>query len=629
MPSLKSQKTSVANVPQAIPVQDLTGGVDLRRSQTLLDPTRGRTYLNQSLEEPGALIVRQPYTLASSAAIFSGPPQGGQRVYLKNSVFSLVAGGGAVYKPTDAWVGGAAVHSTISSSNLVFFPYDRDLVMVMDGANRPRFSTNGTNWFLAGIDAPSSAATASSASSGALSSGEYAFSYAYKYRGTVDESNGAPESTITISASTGAVHLTASPSTDAKVDAFVWYGRHKLPDGESVLRKMSSGAASTFTVTSSNWTANTEISTNHNAPIAGLRFAVSWKSRWWAPSGTVGNRLYFTELFLPQAWPSLFFIDIPFEKGDSITALIALGDTLLVKGQSGAFLIIGQTALDFEVKPHAGAEAGAFGQRAVFKVEQSDIHASAKGVHSFDGASDRNLTFDIQKAVDDLVSNVASTDLARTAIVYDDLHKEVRLAAERIYPTGARGEWILNLNRTRDQEGVPAWATTDRDISLYMIWDGNEPTAGNRGRLFTMPSTSGLVFEENAGAGANSSNMTATYEGPGISMGLHQSRFTGIHWEVEPHGGAMSFEAVVDGVSQGTIPLSIGQGLYTYGSTSATYGTATYGSAARLKLYSPLPLTASGRSLVIKYTYIGTERMKVFGYTPIVVPEPAPRQMGA
>ena len=623
--ALKSRRALVSNVPQAIPVSDLTGGVDLRRSQTLLDPSRGRTYLNQSLEEPGALVVRQGYTLASSAAIFAGTPQGGARVYLANNVFSLVAGGGSVYKPSDAWVSTGAVYSTVSSTNQVFFPFDRDLVMVMDGVNRPRFSTNGTDWYLSGIDAPSSGPATSTGSSGSMSSGEYGFVYAYKYRGTADESNGSPESTITLTASTGAFTLTASPSTDAKVDAYVWYGRHIAPDLESVLRKISSGAASTITVTSTTWTQNAEVSSNHNAPVAGLRFAVSWKSRWWAPSGTVGNRLYFTELFLPQAWPALFFIDIPFEKGDSITALQALGDTLLVYGQSGAFLIIGQTALDFEVKPHAGAEAGAYGQRSVTKVEQASEHASVKGLHSFDGASDRTLTFDIQKAIDDLVSNVASTELAKTALVYDDLQKEVRMSVARVYPTAARGEWILNLNRTRDAEGIPALTTTDRDIACYMIWDGNEPTAGNRGRLFTMPSTTGTVYEENAGVGANSSNMTANYEGPGISMGLHHTRFVGSHFEVEPHGGALSVEPVVDGISQGSISLNIGTGLYTYGSTAATYGTATYGSAARLKVWTPFPIGAAGKSLVLKLSYVGTERMKIYSYTPVVVPEPEPR----
>src|SRR3990167_8811236 len=627
MPTLKARRPQANPVPQVVTVEDLTGGVDLRRSQTLLDSKRGRTYLNQSLEEPGALIVRPPYQQVSTATIFSGRPQGGARIYLASTVFTLLAGAGAVWKPDDAWASTASVYSTISSTNPVYFPFDRDLVMVMDGVNRPRASTNGSSWYLSGIDAPGSAAVVSSLSSGALSSGEYAFAYTYKHRGTAHESNGSSESTITLSGSTGAMHLEASPSTDGKVDAVVWYGRHVLPDGESVMRKISSGAASTVRVTSSAWTAADEIPTNHNAPVAGLRFAVAqWKSRWWAPSGTIGNRLYFTELFLPQAWPALFFIDIPFEQGDSITALQPLGDTLIVYGQSGAFLIIGQTALDFEVKPHAGMEAGAFGARATAKVEQASIHASIDGAYTFDGAGDRNLSFDIDPAIRDL-KNVASTVLERTPIVYDGLRKEVRMAVSRVYPTGAAGEWILNLDRTREAEGTPAWTTTDRDVALYILWDGNEPTAGNRGRLFTLPSTIGDVYEESAGVGANSSNMTATYEGPGISFGLHRARVTGLHVEYEPHGGAFSAEAVVDGVSQGVITLAIGSGLYTYGSSAATYGTATYGSAARRSVYTPLPITALGRSIVTTLTYVGTERMKVFSYSPVIVPEPAPTQM--
>jgi len=142
-----------------------------------------------------------------------------------------------------------------------------------------------------------------------------------------------------------------------------------------------------------------------------------------------------------------------------------------------------------------------------------------------------------------------------------------------------------------------------------------------------LPSTIGDVYEESAGVGANSSNMTATYEGPGISFGLHRARVTGLHVEYEPHGGAFSAEAVVDGVSQGVITLAIGSGLYTYGSSAATYGTATYGSAARRSVYTPLPITALGRSIVTTLTYVGTERMKVFSYSPVIVPEPAPTQM--
>lgn len=482
---------------------------------------------------------------------------------------------------------------------------------------------------LAGTDAPSSAAVLSSvqSGSGALSTGEYEVAYSYKHRGTAHESNISSGSTITLTASTAnSIHVAASPSTDAKNDAFVFYARHKLPDQEGVLRKVSSGAASTYTILSSAWTSNDEAPTNHNVPVVGLRFGVSWKSRWWAPSGTIGNRLYFTELFQPQSWPSLYFIDMPFEKGDSITALQPLGDTLLVYGQSGVFLVIGQTSLDFEVRPSQGADAGAFGPRAIGRVEQASIHASGDGIDSFDGASDRSLDHDINPAWRDLVANSAGTDLDRTALIYDALRQEQRVSVARLFPTASRGEWIMNMDRTRDHEGVPAWTTTDLDAAFYIHWNGNEPTAGNRGRLFFLPSTTGIAYEANVGASANSSNMTAEYEGPALSLGLHRARIMGLHVEYEPHGGSFSVEVLTDGISQGAIPLNIGSGLYSYGVSGSDYGTATYGGSGRRKAYTPLPLTSEGRTAVLKAIYTGQERFKWFTYAFDILPEPAPRK---
>jgi hypothetical protein len=624
MPSgLKTRKIGSARTPQLLEINDLTGGVDLRRSQTLLGATRARTLKNYSLEEPGALVVRPGYQAASSAS-FGVNPQGGGRIYLADATFSLFANDGAVYRPTDSWVKGAAVHSTISTANQVFFPYDRDYVMVMDGAARPRFSTNGTNWLLTGIDQPSTGPTISSAAGGALSTGEYAVAITHKHRGTSFESNVSAESTINLS-STGAIAGSFPASTDAKVDAGVIYARHKLPDGESVLRKVSSGAiGSTWSITSSNWTTNEEAPTDHNPPPA-LSFAAIWKSRWWAKDATVGNRLRFTELFLPQAWPTTYFIDIPFEKGDEIVSITPLGDQLLVKGQSGIFLVIGQTALDFEVRPSQGAHAGAFGPRAAARLEEAVVHASADGVDSFDGASDNALEFDIQPAWRDLVTNSAGASLDKIATLYDTLRKELRVSVPRVYPTAERGEWVLNLDRTRENQGVPAWTTTDRDIAFYMHWNGNEPVAGDRGRIFTINSTGGVVFEENAGDGANSSNMTAEYEGPGISFGVNRARVTGTHVEYEPHGGAFSIELVTDGVSQGSIALGIGAGIATYG--SATYGTSVYGGSGRRKAFTPQPLGSEGQSAVLRTVYEGTERFKTYGYTHIVLPEPAPRQL--
>ena len=618
--ALKTRSPRVAKQVQVLTVDDLTGGVDLRRTQSLLGATRARTLKNWSLEEPGALVVRPGYVAASSAS-FGSNPQGGERVYLASTVFTLMAMDGAVYKPSDAWVKGAAVYSSISTANQVFFPFDRDLVAVFDGANRPRMSTDGTTWALMGIDAPSSAAALSSLSTGGLSSGEYAIAYTYKDRGTLHESNGSSESTITITGTSGAITVTMSPSTDAKVDAFVVYARHKSPDQESVLRKISSGSSATIVITSSNWTQNDEIPLNHTPPVAGLKFAAVWKNRWWAPDGTVGNRLRFTEIFQPQTWPATFYIDIPFIKGDSIAAVQPLGDTLLVYGQGGIFLIIGQTSLDFEVRPSSGADTGAFGPRAVGRIEQSAIHASADDVSSFDGASDRSLGFDIQPAWRDLVSHGATADLARIATADDFLRKEFRMAVSRVFPTAVRGEWILNLDRTRENDGVPAWTTSDRDIAFYIHWHGNEPILGNRGRLFSIPSSGGVIFEESVGTSANSSNLVAEYEGPALSLGLHTARVIALHVEYEPHAGVLTTETVTDGISHGSIPLAIGSGLALY--DSALYDVDAYAGAGRRKAYTPLPLASEGRTIVLKATYVGQERAKVFTYTFEIQPQSA------
>jgi hypothetical protein len=627
MPSgIKTRGVRAARTKQIIPVQDLTGGLDLRRSPTLLAPNRSRTNRNWSLEEPGALIVRPGYQRASTVVWFAGRPQGGQRVYLANSAFNLLAGAGQIFNPSDAWAGStAAVVTGLSTANQVFFPYDRDLVMAMDGASRPRFSTNGSSWMLAGTDAPSSAATLSTASTGGLTSGEYAIRYTYKHRGTAHESNPSPASTATL-ASSGSIHVTASPSTDAKNDAYVWYARHVSPDGEGVYRKHSSGAASTVTITSSNWTSNDEAPTNHDVPPTGLRFGVSWKSRWWAPSGTVGNRLHFTELFQPQSWPSLFYIDIPFEKGDSIAAIQPLGDTLLVFGQSSIYLIIGQTSLDFEVRPSQGGETGAFGMRAVATVEQAAIHAGGDGINSFDGAGDRSLEHDIGPALADLVQNEGSADLELVASVYHHQRQEFRLSLPRVYPTGTRGEIVLNLDRTRENQGTPAWTTTDRDIAFYMLWNGNESAAGNRGRLFSINSTGGTVYEENVEAGANSSNLTAEYESPALSLGLHRARLTDAHVEYEPNGGALSIEVEADGIPYGPYTLNIGAGQATYDSTSV-YDSAVYAGSGRRKAYQVLPLEAEGRTAKVKLTYTGTDRFRLFTFALGILPETGIRQV--
>lgn len=625
---IKSRTPTATRRYQLMEVTDLTGGLDLRRSPSLLGSDRARTLTNFALTNPGELVVRPGYMKFSTTNLGGERIQGGVRAYLGSTTFTRLAWNGAVYGLSDAGaLDSTALYSTISPTNQVFFPYDRELVAVMDGVNRPRKSTDGVTWSLMGIEASTLTSTLSSVASGSLSASEFEVSFTYKDRGTAHESNGGVVSTRTLGA-TGALHVEVPNSTDSQVDAIVLYARNKTA-GETVLRKVSSAAQqgstadnSTYRISSSDWSANAEIPTNHNVPGA-YKFAVSWKNRWWAADPTVGNRIHFTELFLNQAWPALYFIDIPFERGDDITALVPQGDTLLVFGQSRVFLIIGQTSLDFEVRPSAGAQAGCLGPRAATLIENGVVHASAEGVFIFDGATDRYLGFDIETGWRDLINNTSATDLARVAMVYHFPRKELRISVPRLYPTGAAGEWILDLNRTREQE-TPAWTSSDRTIGGYILLDGDEATLGLRGTLLSWhSSTQGTAWNESTGTTANSSNMIAEYEGPVFSAGIHRMRLIDVRGEYEPHAGSFSVEPLIDGISQGSQGVSIGAGLSVYG--TAVYGTETYAGAGRRMFHRTQPLGAEGRTMQIKATYSGQEAFRIFTYQLGFVPESRPR----
>ena len=635
MAQKKSIPARIAKDYQLVPVDDLTGGVDLRRTPSLLPANRARTLRNFSLAEQGALRVDYGYQSFSSGVSTGGRAEGGQRGYLCRDVFTLMAENGFVYKVDDSgstW--STAVYSTISPTNQVHFPHDRDIVLVLDGVNRPRKSDNddiGSSWTLAGIDSPSSAATVSSLSAGTFISGsEYEFTYAYVDDKTGHISNESSARSTYTMGSTGGVSVVVSNSTDPQVDTVYIYARNKTA-GDSVRRRAGSVAQSTsssnstVSITSTAWTANAEAPTNHDVPLA-FAFGVFWKNRFWARHPTIKNRLHFSELFQPQSFPALYYVDIPFERGDEIKAMVPQGDTLVIFGGTKPYLIIGQTSLDFEVKPSLG-EAGAFGPRAAVAVEYGVLHANYQGVHIFDGATDRLLSFDIDPAWRDLVSQTSAANLALVAMVYHELRHEVRIAVPRLFPTAAAGEWILDLNRTR-LTGDAAWTSTDRTIGGYIIWNGNEATAGNQGRLFSWHSSLALVSEESTGTSANGSNLVSVYEGPTLTTGRHMARWIDTRVEFRPSGGTLTAELKVDGLTQGSQAIDIGSGLTPYDST-AGYDDAgsNYDGSDRLYRHLNWPLSANGYAATMTLNYAGKDAHRFYTYAHGIRPETNPRNL--
>lgn len=584
-----------------------------------MKPNRARTLLNWSLEEPGALIVFPGWLSHSTASLGSGRAQGGQRVYLSGATFSLVGWGGSVYKPSDAGVWGAAVLAGLHATNEFFFPHDRDLVAVFDKSGVPQKSVDGSTWTQMGITKPAAAPTVTAVNNGGTltTANEFEVSYSYFDAGLSHESTESARASATTGGANLTIRAAVLASADPQVDNIKVYVRN-VTAGESVRRLYATvaNANANVDILTQNWETGVEAPSDHEVPIAGLVSAVPWKNRWWA---WLGNRLYFTQIFQPQSWPTLFYIDIPFGRGDEVRAVIDQGDTLVIFGNSSKpFLIIGQTSLDFEVRPASGGEAGALGPRAVEAIENGILHCAAEGVYIFDGATDRLLSYDIDPGWQDLIDGATASDLARLACIYHPARKEVRIAVPRLYPFGAAGEWVLDLNRTRLQEQA-AWTSTDRTVGGYLLWRGNEATVGNRGRLFSWSNTIGKLYEEAVGTNADGSDMTAQYTGPTLTTGLYSARFIDGFVEYEPNDGVFTVEALIDSVSMGADTIDIGEGLASYG--SAEYGLDTYGGAGRLMSPLMLPLEAEGRSVLIKTAYRGRGRFRHYGYTVGMSPE--------
>lgn len=609
-----------------ITVDDMTGGVDLRRSPSLVQPSRARYLRNVSLEEPGAWRPYPGWETFSTTSLGAGRVQGARRVYLANTTFTLASFAGSVYRPTDAGVWGAATLTGRSASAQHHFVYDRNLCALFDSQATPQKTVDGSTWEQFGITAPTVALTPANLAGGSLVSGnQIELSYTYGDTALSFESNGAPVATHTPAAGNLSIRCTIPRSTDPQVDTIYVYARD-VTAGQSVKRRAGSVANpaagnATFDLTSNTWFPDgLEIPTRHNLPGV-MSYGVVWRNRWWGLSATVGNRIHFTEVFLPQAWPSLYYVDIPFEKGDRITGLIALGDTLVVFGNTGVFLIIGQTSLDFEVRPSAGAVAGSLGVRACAVIEQGIVHAAEGGVYIFDGASDRLLSDDIASGGwRDMMENATPGDIELIALTYHDRRKEIRVSVPRMPETAAAGEWVLDLSRTRLQE-VEAWTATDRAIGGYLPWDGKEAAAGDQGRLLSWKVATGELSEEAVGTSADGADMTCIYEGPALLAAPRRwTRFIDLFGEYSPASGTFGIEVKVDDVPATLLTIGIGATLTLYG--SGVYGTSLYGGRLRRNFTSMLPLTAEGLTITLRATYTGQATFRWFTYAIGHRPEP-------
>jgi hypothetical protein len=609
----KARGDRAARVYQTLPLPAPTGGMDLRTSLTQMGEDRARLLVGVSVAEPGVFTQRKGWRELTSTTSRDFI-QGGLRAYFNTSTPSQASTAATIFARGFE----IGLSSAVSMISLVS---DGQIVGAFDGVSTlARKSTNGSSWTRFGIAPGSTGPTLSTLSTGGLSSGEYAFSWTYKDRDLAYESNGPAESTITLSASSGAINAVIPNSTDAQVDAIVVYGR-KISAGETVLRKVSSfaqsgGANSSLVITSTAWTTADAIPTTHTLPPV-LSFGAVWKNRWWARDASARNRVRFSELYLPQAWPASYYLDIPFEHGDEIRAIHPMGDTLLIFGYAKVYMVLGTTTTDFEVRPSVGSRDGAFGPRAVCSIDNGVVHAGANGVHWFDGQADILLSHDFRSAWQEGFQSLASTRVMQTDIVEDRRTQELKIAlpVSRLDKTSAStpfGEWIMDLSRFRSERQA-VWTVSQRTITGYVPFAGPETESSLQNLLLSYYNNIvGIVTTSEESTGTQDVN-NAYWVTRALSLGAHAANWVDVRGEYEPSTSAtaLTIKAWVDGSSLAAATMTLSSAV-----PSSVYDT-------RRPFYTPLPLARAGRTCGFKISADAPVRLSNIevGF----VPEPKPR----
>jgi hypothetical protein len=622
MPSVLNASSKANTLAQ---VSDMVGGLNRRVAQSMLPPNKAWRLHNVRLGRPGEFAVRPGWETFTDSSFGSNRIQGARRVYLSGvSPATIVAYGGDLYTQPDNGSAATSRYSGLDATNAIDLANDYQIAAAFDGVNIPVYSANTTDWYQMGIDAPASAPTLAQSAGGTLTNGTtYEVSYAYQNAAIGQPpGNESAAAQITMGGAGRKITATVAASTDGQVDTIVLYARD-VTASESQRRLYTTVAnpgvgTVDIDITAEAWEDNAEAQTANDVAPAGLVSALPWKNRWW---GFSGRRVTFSELYQSLGWNPLYYIELPFTQGDEIAAIVPLGDSLIVFGHTPTqvFLIVGQTSLDFEVRPAFGAQGGALGFRACTVIEGGILHACREGVYLFDGAQDRLLTFDIETDWRSMVSEMSSDELSRVAVVRHLRDKEVRIGGINIPIYGEPGEWVMDLTRSGGRNG-PAWSTTDRAVGGYLQWDGDGETTGLSGRLQSWGLSVGHLYTESEGTTADGADMTAHYEGPVFTSGYFGTRFTNLYGEYEPNGGTFAIEVAVDSLSVTTLTIDIGAGLARYG--SATYGVSRYGGRGRKFFSFDLPLSAEGKSINIVATYTGQFAFKWFTYGIDMVREP-------
>lgn len=571
------------------------GGLNKRVSKFLIADDQCQDILNFVFDERGALSKISGFVQWNATSLGASGMLGGERFYKTGATTEFVeAHNGKLFKGVDSTKTFTEIATGFNLTAKWGMKINRDLLFMVNGVDENK-KWNGTTVTKMGLVAPTAALTAATGAAGNLNG---AYTWVYTFVSPTHESNASPVSSSLTLTNQQASLTGIAVSSDTQVTKRRIYRTAAGGTDRKFVGEINDNVTTAFTDNIADSSLGVDVPIDKNVPIVN-KFIEAFKNRLWL-AGDPNNprRLYFSELFEPEAWPTSFFVDIPMTPGDEITCLRILGDVLVVYGHNTPFMVIGETPFDFTIK-RSFAQAGTESDRTVRLIENAHIYLARGGIYAFDGAVGRLLSDDIHPVIRELPAGF----LKNSAAEYHEKNKVYRLAVTGPGNTTNSKEIIYDLRNN-------ASTISDRSIAYYHHLDG----PGDTGQLFSASPTAGVLNEEDTGTTANGSAILVKWKGKAYTLGVIDfTKFLrhSLLW-LQPNEDVITLEIKLDedGAKAQTFTLGASAALSLYG--TALYGTAIYSGPGLVRIANPLSQTMRGNYCEIAIESSSLKAIKIF-----------------
>ena len=545
-----------------VPMVDVSGGINVKSSAFTIRASEMQQLQNWYLSEDGSLLIRRGTLTLNSVSLGANPIDGGARVYFSAANYWLAMYQGTIYQSTNGATFSSSATGFTSGSPAWFVQYLAYLY-ASTAVDAP-MKWDGTTWTAMGIAAPLSAPTVAATGSGTLSG---AYTAEVTFGTPTVESNPSPASN-TATLATQELLVTGIPiSSDPNCNQRrIYLFKTGVSSTYQLALTINDNTTTTATINVDQQFWTVVVPSMNNPWPVGPWIKVLWKNRLWGGGDPNHiNRLYFSQIFVPEEQPVPFFIDLPFAQNGQITAIFPLGDLLLVCSDNQVFYVYGDTPYSFTVKA-SFCQSGTPSPWAIDIYQNAAVRISRYGALAFDGSQDTSLSDPIEPFFSGVLPQYPAMNYGAARRVCLKYYDRVK-AFVATWPT-AGGSNVPNDTCYWYFLRRPAWVQDSRPASILLVDDG----VGGTGSIYAWDPSNGILREWDINYTDDGNPITATFQ-TGVLQGknpLTSKQWTWFTLRCQPGSFTMTMSGQVD---QGAVNDSFTMNL----ARGATYGSAQYG----------------------------------------------------